>query len=50
MDQGYLIAKPKSGYYAAELDGVFSISGAHQAERWDINEPACRDFSYQGWT
>lgn len=50
VDEGYLIAKPKSGYYAAELDGVFSIGRAHQAERWDIEaEPAYAiDFSYQG--
>lgn len=50
VDEGYLLAREKSGYYVAELDGILSLGREPQPAllETDRSDEYDYDFSYQG--
>lgn len=50
VDEGYLIAREKSGYYVAELEGIQHIGALHQEEQMQLPQKQHYryHFSYQG--
>jgi GntR family transcriptional regulator/MocR family aminotransferase len=50
VDEGYLVSRPKSGFYVAEIDGILNIQGAApvSTEAKIQKSDVIFDFSYQG--
>ncbi|WP_422482023.1 PLP-dependent aminotransferase family protein [Pleomorphochaeta sp. DL1XJH-081] len=50
VDEGYLIAKERSGYYVAELDGILNLKKIQRVPNMDtkLTERYRYDFSYHG--
>lgn len=50
VDEGYLVSRPKSGFYVAEIDGILNIQSAAPVatESKRQHSDVIFDFSYQG--